>query len=402
MQRLTIVLPLKGRYLFTLRFLWHADRARLPYRILIADGQVHPVLATILENWRQHFPNLDIEYVRYPDDLDYRHFFIKMADALQRVTTPYAMLADNDDFVAYAGTERSLDFLDANLDYVCCGGGIAGFSVYSGLHNPNGPVGRFNNYAYRYTYLDRSEDYSSASSVERLRRGSRNWWSYYAVYRTSALKTIWGEVVEINFSDMRLHELFCAMRALTLGKIRSDASTIAYLRQYGSSLGSSFKKDWVHHLLRSRFTTDFAEMIDRISVLAAQADRVDAAPVAEILRLICQDWLHEFLKIYYGPLQSVKQLLRDNTPSLFNWLKNRRRYFVGRERAAIFSRLAADGAPEDYLTDFDSELKRVEDLVMGHEFAAFVGPYLAAFGASNLAVMTTPVALASKAQRQWT
>jgi glycosyltransferase domain-containing protein len=402
MPRLTIVLPLKGRYLFTLRFLWHANRARLPYRILIADGQVHSVQAAILENWRQHFPNLDIEYVRYPDDLDYGHYFIKMADALQRVTTPYAMLADNDDFIACAGTERSLDFLDANLDYVCCGGGIAGFSVYSGLRNPNGPVGHFNHYAYRNTYLDRSEDYSSALSVERLRRGSRNWWSYYAVYRTDALKTICGEVVEINFSDMRLHELFCAMRALTLGKVRSDASTIAYLRQYGSSLGSSFKKNWVHHLLRSRFTTDFAEVIDRISVSAAQVDRVDAAPVAEILRLICEHWLHDFLKIYYGPLQTIKQLLRDNTPGFFNWLKNRRRYFVGRERAVIFSRLAADGASEDYLKVFAGELEIIEDVVTGHEFAAFVGPYVATFGASNLAVTTTPVALVGKADRQWT
>jgi glycosyltransferase domain-containing protein len=402
MPRLTIVLPLKGRYLFTLRFLWHANRAQLPYRILIADGQVHPVLAAILEKSHRHFPNLEIEYVRYPDDLDYRYFFVKMADALQRVRTPYAMLADNDDFIACAGTERSLDFLDANLDYVCCGGGIAGFSVYSGLRNPNGPVGRFNHYAYRYTYLDRSEDYSSALSVERLRKGSRNWWSYYAAYRTDALKTICGEVVEINFSDMRLHELFCAMRALSLGKIRSDASTIAYLRQYGSSLGSSFKKDWVHHLLRSRFTTDFAEMIDRVAVSAAQVDRVDAAPVAEILRLICEDWLREFLKIYYGPLQTVKQLLRDNTPGIFNWLKNRRRYLVGRERAVIFSRLAAEGASEDYLTDFDGELKTIEDVVTGHEFAAFVEPYVAAFGASNLAVTTTPVAPAGNAERQWT
>jgi glycosyltransferase domain-containing protein len=402
MPRLTVVLPLKGRHLFTLRFLWHSNRARLPYRIVIADGQVHPALATILENWRRHFPNLDIEYVRYPDDREYSHFFIKIADALQRVTTPYAMLADNDDFVAYAGTERSLDFLDANLDYICCGGGVAGFSVYSGLFNPNGPIGRLNHYAYRYTYRDRSDDYSSSSSVERLRRGSRNWWSYYAVYRTDALRTICREVVEINFSDMRLHELFCAMRALTLGKIRSDASTIAYLRQYGSSLGSSFRKDWVHHLLRSRFTSDFAAMIDRISVLAAQSDRVDTAPVAEELRLICEDWLKEFLKIYYGPLQTVKQLLRDNAPGLFNWLKNRRRYFVGHERAAIFSRLTADGASEDYLTDFDSELKTIEDAVAGHEFVTFVEPYLAVLGVANPAVMTTPVALAGKTERQWT
>jgi glycosyltransferase domain-containing protein len=402
MPRLTIVLPLKGRYLFTLRFLWHANRAQLPYRILIADGQVHPALAAILENWRQHFPNLDIEYVRYPDDLDYRHFFIKMADALQRVTTPYAMQADNDDFVAYAGTERSLDFLDANLDYICCGGGLAGFSVYSGLLNPNGPTGRFNRYAYRYTYLDRSEDYSSSSPVERLRRGSRNWWSYYAVYRTDGLKTVCREIVDIDFSDMRLHELFCAMRALTLGKVRSEGSTIAYLRQYGSSLGSSFKKDWVHHLLRSRFTTDFAEMIDRISGAAAKAEGIDAAPVAEMLRLICEDWLHEFLKIYYGPLQSVKQVLRDNTPDLFNWVKNRRRYFVARERAAIFSRLAEDGASADYLANLDGELKTIEDVIMGREFANFIGPYLVTFGAANPAVTQVPVDLAGKAERQWT
>jgi glycosyltransferase domain-containing protein len=400
MPRLTIVLPLKGRYLFTLRFLWHANQARLPYRILIADGQVHPVLAAILENWRQHFPNLDIEYVRYPDDLDYHHFFIKMADALQRVTTPYVMQADNDDFVARAGTDGSLDFLEANLDYVCCGGGLAGFSVYSGLRNPNGPIGRLNRYAYRYTYLDRSEDYSS-TVVERLRQGSRNWWSYYAVYRTDALKTICREVVDINFSDMRLHELFCAMRALTLGKVCSDGSTIAYLRQYGSSLGSSFKKDWVHHLLRSRFTSDFAKMIDRISAAAAQADRVDAAPVAEMLRLICEDWLHEFLKIYYGPLQSVKQALRDNAPALFNWLKNRQRYVVARERAAIFSRLAADGASEDYLANFDDELRTIEEVLRGGEFAAFIHPYLVALGGGN-AARTPVVEFAGKTKRQWT
>jgi len=400
--RLTIVLPLKGRHLFTFRFLLHANRARLPYRILIADGQVHPMLAGILENSREHFPNLDIDYVRYPDDLNFQDFFVKTADALRRVTTPYAMQADNDDFVVYAGTERSLDFLDANPDYVCCGGGLAGFSVYSGLRSPNGPIGRPNHYAYRYTYLDRSEDFSSASAVERLRRGSRNWWSYYAVYRTDALKTICREIVDINFSDLQLHEIFCAMRALTLGRARSDGATIGYLRQYGTSLGSSYKKDWVYHLLRSRFTSDFAAMIDRISVVAAAADGVDAAPVAEMLRLICEDWLREFLRIYYGPSQSLKQILRDNASVLFNWLKNRRRYFVARERATIFSRLAADGASDAYLTDFADELKTIEDVLTGDEFAAFVQPYLAMFGAANLPTKPVAIERGVKAERRWT
>ena len=401
MPRLTIILPLKGRYLFTLRFLWHANRARLPYRIVIADGQVRPALAKILENSREHFSNLDITYLRYPDDIDYHSYFLKMADALRCVKTPYAMLADNDDFIACEGTERSLNFLDVNKDYICCGGGLAGFSVYSGLRRPNGPTGRFNRYAYRYTHLDHSEDISSSSSVERLRQGSRNWWSYYAVYRTEALQTIWREILDIDFSDLHLHELFCAMRALTLGNICSDGKTIAYLRQYGTSLGY-YKKGWVHHLLRSRFTQDFDAMIDRISTAAAAVDGVQAAPIAEMLRLICGDWLDEFLKIYYGPLQTVKQVMRNNTPYFVNWFKNRRRYFVARERAEIFARLANDGASVDYLTTLTDELRMMEDVVAGREFAAFIEPYIPVLDAADSSPRSAPARLESSPGHRWT
>ncbi|MGA9951110.1 MAG: hypothetical protein WBQ24_22905, partial [Xanthobacteraceae bacterium] len=86
--RLTIVLPLRGRHLFTLRFLWYADKLRLPYRILIADGQVNETVARHIENSRTFFPNLDIDYVRYPDDAGYPQYFAKMADAMRRVRTP--------------------------------------------------------------------------------------------------------------------------------------------------------------------------------------------------------------------------------------------------------------------------------------------------------------------------
>ena len=390
--RLTIVLPLKGRYLFTLRFLWHANKARLPYRFLIADGQAHQKLADILETWRQIFPELDIEYIRYPDDVDFTHFYAKMSDALDRVRTPYAMLADNDDFLAGTGIERSLDFLDMRPDYVCCGGGLAGFSVYAGLHDPNnGLTGRLNRYAYRYTIHDRSVDFGSTSAVERLQAGSRNWWTYYAVYRTDALRTICREIVEIDFSDLQLHEFYCAMRTLTLGKAHSDGSTIAYLRQYGTSTQSAYSEDWVRHLLRSRFTADFSSMIDRISAAAATADGVDPAPVAEMLRGICEAWLREFLRIYYGSLQTAKQALRDHTPSLMNWLKKRRRYFVGRERAAIFSKLAADGASDAYLAAFGRELETIEDVVAGVEFSKFVRPHVPSLGVVNPASQAAPV-----------
>ena len=119
---------LKGRLEFTLRFLFMRIASVCRFGSLIADGEVRPPLCDILENAREHFQENDIEYVQYPDDNGFGRYFAKMHDALRRVNTPYVMLADNDDFLAATGIERTMDFLDLHPDYVCCGGGIAGFS----------------------------------------------------------------------------------------------------------------------------------------------------------------------------------------------------------------------------------------------------------------------------------
>jgi glycosyltransferase domain-containing protein len=207
--RLTIILPLRGRPLFTLRFLWHANAARLPYKFIIADGEVRQELSHLLENSAKLFPDIDVEYIRYPDDTDFGRYFAKMTDALQRVQTPYAMLADNDDFLALTGLERSLDFLDANPDYVCCGGGIGGFAVYSrNAPQLRGLCGPLNKLDYRYMPYDRSLDLDSSSVAERLSQGLRNSWSYYAVFRSSALHTIWREVAELDLSDLQLFDFW--------------------------------------------------------------------------------------------------------------------------------------------------------------------------------------------------
>jgi glycosyltransferase domain-containing protein len=379
--RLTIVLPLKGRHLFTLRFLWHANAARLPYHFLIADGQVHPQLAGLLENSRATFPELDIEYARYPNDKNFSQYFRKMADAMRRVRTPYVMLADNDDFLCSAGIERSLEFLDTRHDYVCCGGGLAGFSVYSDRGTADyGLVGRFNKFSYRYTIHDRSLDLSSDRTVERLRAGARNWWSYYAVFRTEAMATIWREVEEIDFSDLQVQEIFFATRTLSLGKALSDASTISYLRQYGTSLQTAYTKDWVAHVLRSRFTSDFNTTIDRISAAAAAADGADKEQIAEILRSIYEEWLREFLRMNYGPSQTVKQWIRDCVPGIVVWLKTRRRSFTGLERASLFSSLARDGASPGYITAFRQEIDTIENVLKGPEFAKLIAPHVRKLG----------------------
>jgi glycosyltransferase domain-containing protein len=400
--RLTIVMPLRGRPLFTLRFLWHANAARLPYRFILADGQVRPALAGALENSRKIFPEIDVEYIRYPDDTNFGSYFLKMFDAMKRVETPYAMFVDNDDFLAFTGIERSLDFLEANPDYVCCGGGIAGLSAYI-RKDPSlgGLVGPLNKLSFRYMPYDRSLDINSSSATERLLRGLRNSWSWYAVYRTPALLTVRREAAEMSLSDLQLHEKFCAMRTLTLGKARSDITTIAYLRQYWTSLQYPFSHDWVHHLVRSRFNTDFAEIIGRISAHAGAADAVDPAIVSEKLLGDMIPWFSDFLVRSYGPYAALRRYLRTRVPGLLIWAKTRRRYSVPLERRKLLAKLRQYGAPEDYMQAFSKELAQIEDVICGSAFANFIRPYVPLFSSEIVdkpAAITAPLAASARGQ----
>ena len=371
---LTILLPLKGRPLHTLRFLWHANRTRLPFRILIADGEVHPTVARLLED-RATFPDADFDYVRYPDDLRFTDFFRKMAHALGRVRTPYVMLADNDDFVLPAGVNRCIDFLAANPDYVCCAGGIGGFELGPGRDALAPVVGPLVRLAYRYSPHDRSLDLSSDSAAERVFTGYRESWTYYGVYRAPALATIWNEVCEIDFSDLQHHERFCALRTLTLGKARSDPAVVAYLRQYSTSLRTAFASDWVDHLVHSRFTGDLDALVDRIAREIAPADESGRAQAAERLRALTADrLLRPFLIQAYGtkPLAlRLKLKLYREAPALTSLLMRVRHLATG-ERRAFVAALRRDGATPAYLEAFARELAGIEDVLTGSAFVEFL------------------------------
>src|SRR6185437_8652049 len=108
--RLTLLLTLKGRDLYTLRWLWHANRVHLPFRIVIADGEVNPAVARLIED-SAVFSNLQIEYRRY-NDLTFRDFYLKLQDAISGIKSPYVMMSDNDDFLFPSGIGESLEWLE--------------------------------------------------------------------------------------------------------------------------------------------------------------------------------------------------------------------------------------------------------------------------------------------------
>lgn len=372
LPRLTIVMPLKGRLLFTFRFLWHANKMRLPYRFLIADGNVKEAVARRLEDSRKLFPELDIEYIRYPDDTNYRRYFTKMADAFGRVRTPYAMNADNDDFLGFNGIERALDFLDTHKDYICARGHQITFSVYSGIGGPPGAIcGKLNSLC-----SDRDfKDIDAPTSAARLRQGGLCHSLHYAIYRTEAPVCIWREVAKINFSDLMLFEDFFALRALTLGKAHIDSTTVSYYGQSGTGISYQPLRDWAHHLLRSRFTLDVDALVTRVEAAVANGGDNDATTIAEDIRSVLTKRYREFLSMNYGLPARIKGAMRKKWPRLANYVQTRPRFSVGRERAAILSHLNAGANPEirKHISD---ELTTIEHALSAEALADYAGPLL--------------------------
>lgn len=206
---LTIALPLAGRPEFTQRFVDHASA--LPFRFLLDPGEGRlPVQAWLAK--------------------------INAVTAL--VETPYVMIADNDDLPT-ADLSACVHFLDGNPSYVCASGKIEGFHMWPDpVRGPHSAVTGL------YTPYDAPADYFHDDINDRVLAGFANSWSYYGVYRTEALRQIRKEVIELGLTDLQVHEKFCAMRTLTLGKAICFPNITTLYRQHGTSQGAAnYKRD---------------------------------------------------------------------------------------------------------------------------------------------------------------
>src|SRR5262249_14040548 len=153
---------------------------------------------------------------------------------------------------------------------------------------------------------------------------------------------------------------------------RCDASFFSYWRQYWTSLQmhwpsaqSGVRKDFVYYLLRSRFTEDVANALNRISSRLAELDGRDAKEIAERLRVPLESWLRELISLDFGVSAGLRRHLRARAPRVVAWLKRRRRLRLVYERRDIFVKLRKDGATPEYVVKFKAEFAQIEDLLTG-------------------------------------
>lgn len=273
---LTILLTLKDRTEFTVRWMNYANSIGLPFKVLIADGGFDETISAILSD-KKRFPDVNYEYVRYPYDKTYADYYSKIANALGRVQTPFVAMADNDDFFIVDTLTEAVEFLSVNPDYASCGGQPAQLWIRpSPLNKPEDLV-----YSKNVNWkCARIRSITAGTARERLRSQAVSSADpiYYDVKRIEDVRKQSEIVRDLNLNDLFLTEFLTQFLTTITGKTKR-LEKLYIARQHnapGSSAEAHQKQfgDWFGLMLVESWSEDFTKFVNCVSSILAATDGI--------------------------------------------------------------------------------------------------------------------------------
>jgi glycosyltransferase domain-containing protein len=305
---LTIILAVKDRLAFAHRWMRFMDQEQCPYRIIIADGSLDADSGRLLSRLSD-FPSLAYEYIRFPADENYAVYYKKIGDALRLVDTPYALMADDDDFYSIEGIKTAIKFLDGNPDFVCARGSYVGFSVKTPIHERGTGVDTV------YGEMDfRGVIYppvtiASDSAVGRLNAYCLRWTPHwYNIHRTNILRACWDEVAALNIKNIFLMEHTLGSMMASNGKIFAGKYPYYYRQVEGAYVTASKEAqrkygDPFDQMLSESWSSDYNAYVKTLGAYLAERDGITTECSLNVA--------HAAFRSFFGPtVASVFQVRR--------------------------------------------------------------------------------------------
>lgn len=339
---LTVLLLLKGRYDFTIRWFEYAEEYSIPYRVLIADGGQDECLENKLGQ-RKFSQHIDYEYIRYPHDENYKTYFTKVLDALTRVETPFVVLASDDDFYFFDALEASVRFLKENPEFVASRGEIWDFNVSKrsvrrrfGVDNHvYGDMGGIRRLYDQPTVV-------GGSAIERVTDFSSKYHSvWHEVVRTERLKEAWSALLESAINDIRFSEAFTSFFAAISGNIRRGDELYMLHQVHPDMLASTIlgdtAADWISG---DEWKTNFEKFVKGVAEQISDAGGIELseAKCAVIESYLVNIVIGRMLKT--PPSQVTEQTIKTHMTEIAKNVLRRNRFILNAARriASSFSK----------------------------------------------------------------
>jgi len=263
MNKLTFLLPLKDRPDYTK--VWLEHNLRPEYDYLIADGSIGDENEALFRD--VHLPNLT--YVRYQKDLSIDCYVEKMLQAIGRISTPYIMTCDNDDFINFCGVVDCIAALEKNPAAVSAGGPIYG--IYQ---NRSAAAG--SRYSLPLKILD-SSSFHNRSGFDALARLFKNYgYMWYSIFRAEDYRNVWRDIRQLQVNNVFLMEILQAELAFCYGKYL-HVGTSHYLRLLNpdTSAAREASTNETSHTHKIYFDEEYREQVIRMSGHVAKLANVD-------------------------------------------------------------------------------------------------------------------------------
>ena len=255
----------------------YANYISLPFKIFIADGGKDIEVEKKLKNLR-NYPNLDYKYFKYPYDNTYSRYFNKLNNIIEKVSTSFVMLVDNDDFVVPGGITKSINFLENNPDYISCRGRIDGILI-----KPSSSKKDKEKYEFRYPSED-SVKLNQSRALNRLKTHLSNYSpTFYDVHRAVNLNEAFLRLKEMDFSDLHLAELATSCISVTQGKIKRNnyPFLVRQLNPPGSSAAEENKKgNFFDRMFSKTWSNDYNTLRLNISNRLSETDNISKSEAA--------------------------------------------------------------------------------------------------------------------------
>ena len=261
-DKLTIIIPLKGRDYATKRILDNMSSDNIPFKILLADGSGQDK-SDLCSN--EQYPNLDISYIDFGEDKTVHDFMHKLYRASCMVDTPFTVLIDNDDIVSLDGLCTAVEFLTNNEEYVSFRGALLERGTNDNYHTNKDSIVNDN-------ILDRV-------SVDLVGKDA----AWQDVTRTNIVQKLYELLFKSGTEDLMLTFTIDASFRLIYGKNHRDFNCPLVYHIHGDSLVMG-RSDWFGYKgwFKSQHINETLGLY--VSTIANGMNKKDGIPLAEAKR----------------------------------------------------------------------------------------------------------------------
>jgi glycosyltransferase domain-containing protein len=280
-DKLTIVVPLINREVFTVRYLHYLESVSFPFKILLADGGKDLILQQALEK-REIAPSLNYTYVRFPYDETFLDFYSKNRKSMELVETPYAMFNCNDDIPVVSGLYECIDFLDQSREYVSASGKVGGFSI---KEEKNANRFLFHESFYSGGNIESFEQETAVERVTYQFVHNKSFNIYYGVHRTPVIQKITQDIELLGFKDLLLYEMYFVTGLMAFGKTKFIEDCFTYFRQRDTSFATGFLKRWYANVFFNNWMIEVEYYIDSLSARVFE-NELGKMPFQEIKEML--------------------------------------------------------------------------------------------------------------------